>query len=346
MRTPAPLRTLITAVALLSLALSNSSGAPAASVPVGCMTYPLTSGATISFGVPLLHLPTVTRTAGTITPNTIGVSDANWTPNQFVSSGAVYFAAIRTGPQAGRTLLVLGNTSNTLTLDVEDTKLDATGFAVTAGADTFELFQGDTLGSLFGSTADGSGFLASGLKGGTSTQNADRIQLFEGTDFNTYFFNTTVGAWVRVNGGTISHNGLILYPDDGMLLTRRGPTGNLTILGRVPSTRQLTKFPGGTTSVMAIRFPVDTTLGGLNFGAPGIWLAGSNSTVADTVSVWTGSKWDTYFKNLSNQWRKANGNGGDQSALVIRSGTSIRISKKGSATGSAAYLSQALPYGL
>jgi hypothetical protein len=131
-----------------------------------------------------------------------------------------------------------------------------------------------------------------------------------------------------------------------MLLTRRGPTGNLTILGRVPSTRQLTKFPGGTTSVMAIRFPVDTTLGGLNFGAPGIWLAGSNSTVADTVSVWTGSKWDTYFKNLSNQWRKANGNGGDQSALVIRSGTSIRISKKGSATGPAAYLSQALPYGL
>ena len=346
MRTPYQLRSLISAVALVSLSVGDSLGGPAVSVPVGCMTYPLTSGATISFGVPLMHLPAFTGIASTITPNSLGVAGANWTPNQFVSGGVVYFVAIRTGPQAGRSLLVLGNTSNSLTLDVEDTPLNAAGFSVTAGTDTFELFQGDTLGSLFGTTADGNGNLASGLKGGTSTQNADRIQLFEGTGFNSYIFNTSVGAWVLVNGGASSHNGLILYPDDGMLLTRRGPNGNLTILGRVPSTRQLTKFPGGTTSVMAIRFPANTTLGGLNFGAPGTWLAGSNSTVADTVSIWSGSKWDTYFKNLNNQWRKANGNGGDQSNLAIRAGTSIRITKKGSATGAASYLSQTLPYGL
>ena len=232
MRTPSPLRTLITAVVLASLTTANSSGAPTASVPVGCMTYPLTSGATISFGVPLIHLPALTGIVSTITSNSIGVTGANWTPNQFASSGVVYFVAIRTGPQAGRSLLVLSNTSNSLTLDVEDTPLDGAGFAVTAGADTFELLQGDTLGSLFGTAADGSGFLASGLKGGTSTQNADRIQLLEGTPFNSYIFNTTVGTWVMVNGGSTSHNGLILYPDDGMLLTRRGPNGNLTILGR------------------------------------------------------------------------------------------------------------------
>ena len=346
MRIPKLPRALIVSLAMLSLVVGNSSGEPAASVPVGCMTYPLTSGATISFGVPLLALPTLTGTTSTVTSNTIGVTDVSWTPDQFVSGGAVYFAAIRTGPQAGRTILVLGNTSNTLTLDVEDTPLDTAGFAVTAAVDTVELFRGDTLGSLFGSTADGSGFLASGLKGGTSTQNADSVQLFDGTAFITYFFNTSVGTWVRVNGGTISHNGLILYPDDGMLLRRRGPNGSLTILGRVPSTRLLTKIPGGTTSATAIRFPVDTTLGGLNFGAPGTWLAGSSSSAADTVSLWTGSKWDTYFKNLNNQWRKAAGNGGDQTNLAIRAGTSIRITKKGSATGAAAYLSQTLPYGL
>jgi hypothetical protein len=310
------------------------------------MTYPLTSGATSSFGVPLLALPTLTSSASTITSNTIGVTDANWTPNQFVSGGVVYFAAIRTGAQAGRTLLVIGNTSNSLTLDVEDTPLNNPGFAVTPAVDAFEVFQGDTLGSLFGSTADGNGFLSSGLKGGTSTRNADSVQLFDGTAFITYFFNTTVGTWVMVNGGSTSRNGLILYPDDGMLLTRRGPNGNLTILGRVPSTRLLTKVPGGTTNVMAIRFPVNAMLGGLNFGAPGTWLAGSSSSVADTVSLWTGSKWDTYFKNLSNQWIKTSGSGADQSAVVIRAGTSIRIVKKGSATGSAAYLGQPLPYGL
>jgi hypothetical protein len=307
------------------------------------MTYPLTFGTTSSFGVPLLDLPTLTGFASSVTSNTIGAANVNWTPNQFVNGGAVYFVAIRTGAQAGRTLLVIGNTSNTLTLDVEDTPLNTAGFAVAAGADTIELFQGDNLGSLFGSTADANGFLSSGLKGGTSTRNADGVQLFDGTAFVTYFFNTTVGTWV-LNGGTTNQNGLILYPDDGMLITRRGPSGNLTILGRVPSTRLLTKFPGGTTSVVAIRFPADTTLGGLNFGAPGTWLAGSNANVADTVSLWTGSKWETYFKNLSNQWIKANGSNADQSATVIRTGSSIRIVKKGSTTGSATYFSQALPY--
>ena len=345
MKTPNRFCPFIAALAWLSLTF-GSSGEPTASLPVGCMTYPLTSGATRSLGVPLLALPTVTRTASTVSANSIGVTDANWTTNQFASAGSVYFVAIRTGAQAGRTLLVVGNTSNTLTLDVEDTALDGAGFAVTGGVDSFELFQGDTLGSLFGSTTDGSGFLSSGLKGGTSTQNADSIQLFDGTDFIRYFFDTTIGNWVRVNGGATSYNGLILYPDDGMLLTRRGPNGNLTILGRVPSTRLLTKVPGGTSNVMAIRFPVATTLGGLNFGAPGTWIAGSNSTVADNVSLWSGSKWDVYFKNLSNQWLRANGKGGNQSALVIPAGTSIRITKKGSATGSAAYLGQALPYGL
>jgi uncharacterized protein (TIGR02597 family) len=346
MRNSTPPSALLAVLASLSLPFGNSSAQPTSTVPVACMTYPLTSGSTRSFGVPLLDLPTLTGFASSVTSNTVGVTNVNWTSNQFVNGGVAYFVAIRTGAQAGRTLLVIGNTSNTLTLDVEDTPLDSAEFAVSAGADTIELFQGDTLGSLFGSTADGNGFLSSGLKGGTTTRNADGVQLFDGTSLVTYFFNTTVGTWVMVNGGTTSRNGLILYPDDGMLINRRGPTGNLTILGRVPSTRLLTRFPGGSTSVTAIRFPADTTLGGLNFGAPGTWLAGSNASAADTVSLWTGSKWETYFKNLSNQWIKANGNGGDQSAIVIRTGSSIRIVKKGLATGPAAYFGQTLPYGL
>lgn len=346
MRTPTPSSTLLALLALLSLPFGNSSAQATSTVPVACITYPLTSGTTSSFGVPVLDLPILTGFASTVTSTTIGVTNVNWTPNQFVNGGVVYFVAIRTGAQAGRTLLVIGNTSNTLTLDVEDTPLDTAGFAVAAGADSVELFQGDTLGSLFGSTADGNGFLSSGLRGGTTSRNSDNVQLFDGTAFITYFFNTTVGTWVMVNGGTITQNGLILYPDDGMLITRRAPTGNLTILGRVPSTRLLTKFPGGTTTVTAIRFPANTTLGGLNFGAPGTWLAGSSASSADTVGIWTGSKWETYFKNLNNQWVKTNGNSGDQSATVIRAGSSIRIIKKGSATGSAAYVGQALPYSL
>ena len=335
---------LITAAVTLSWGVATSSAASASSLPVGCLTYAVTSGATRAFSIPLLDFPTITTTATGVTTDTLTVANANWTPNQF-ASGAVYFAAVRTGPQAGRTLLVVGNTSNALTLDVEDAPLNSSGFAVTAGTDTFELFQGDTLGSLFGTTVDASGFLPSGLKGGTSTSNADRIQLFEGTTASSYFFNTTAGAWVLVNGGTTSRNGLILYPDDGMLLTRRGPTGSLTMVGRAPDTRLLTKFPGGSTTTSALRFPSDTTLGSLNFGAPGTWITGASSSVADTVSHWNGSRWNTYYKNASNQWIRTSG-GSDQSALVISAGTSIRINKKGTGTGASAFLGQELPYGL
>lgn len=308
------------------------------------MTYPVVSGATSSFGVPLLDLPIHTSFPSAVTSNTLSVTSAGWTPNQFVTGGP-YLVAIRTGAQAGRTLLVTGNTANTLTLDVEDTPLDVAGFAVSAAADSFELFRGDTLATLFGSAADAGGSLPSGVKGGTSTSNADNVRIFNGSAFVTYFFNTTLGTWVQ-SGSSVNRNGFILYPDDGLLIVRRGTTGNLTFLGRVPSTRLLTKFPGGTTTVTAVRFPADTTLGGLNFSAPGAWIAGSSANSADTVSVWTGSTWRVYYKNLSNQWVRSNGGGGNQSGLVIPKGSSIRVVKRGTGSGAQSYFSQALPYGL
>ena len=336
----------IALAAVASVLLTASlSFAQTRTVPVGYMTYPVVTGATTSFGVPLLGLPTLTGIASTVTSTTIGVTGVTWTPNQFAGAGTHYFVAIKTGAQAGRALLVLGNTSNALTLDVEDTNLNASGFAVTAAVDTFELFQGHTLASLFGSTADGSGFLSSGLKGGATSTVADAVQVYIGTSFVTYFFNTTLAYWV-VNGGTTNQNDFILYPDDGLLIIRRGPNGDLTMSGRVPATRLLTKLPGGTSSVVAVRFPADTTLGGLNFAAPGTWLTGANTNVADTVGLWSGGKWVLYFKNTSNQWIKDKGNSADQSATVIPAGKSIQILKRGSATGSASFFSQSLPYSL
>lgn len=345
MKTSQPPRALLIAIASLALGFGHSSGQPTASAPVGCMSYSVTSGATRAFGLPLLELSTLTGIASTVTSNTIGVTGVNWTANQFTSGGAVYFATVRTGSQAGRTLLVLGNTANTLTLDVEDTPLNTAGFVVTPGVDTFDLFQGDTLGSLFGTTADGSGNLPSGLKAGTSTSNADSIQLYNGSAFLRYYFSTTTGTWI-LNGSTTNQNGLILYPDDGMLFTRRGATGSLTFQGRVPSTKQLTKAPGGTTSVISLRFPTSTTLGNLNFGVPGTWITGSSSSVADNVSIWSGSTWTVYYKNTSNQWRRSSGSSADQTNLAIPAGTSIRITKRGTATGSTSFLGQTLPYGL
>jgi uncharacterized protein (TIGR02597 family) len=290
--------------------------------------------------------PVFTGFASTVNPTSLSVTSGDWTANQFITPGKHYFVLIRTGQQAGRTLLVVGNTTDTLTLDVEDTNLNAAGFAVVAGVDSFELFEGNNIAGLFGSSADANGILASGVKGGTASNNADGIQVYNGTSFSTYFFNTTLGYWVLVGGGTTNHNDLILYPDDGILLTRRGVTGTLTMSGRTAATKLLTKFPGGTANVVTVRFPVATTLGTLNFGAPGTWLNGSSSSVADTVGLWNGSRWILYYKNTSNRWVRNNGGSTDQSGVAIPAGHSIEVLKRGTATGGASFFSQSLPYGL
>lgn len=335
----------LTVLSLTAL-LTGANAQTAKTVPVGFMTYTLTTGTTSSFGVPLMDVTTFSGLISVAGSNTITATGVAWVTNQFATAGSPYFVTIKTGAQAGRTLLVTANDATTLTLDIEDTGLNAAGFAVIASTDTFELFQGETLGTLFGTAADGGGILTSGLKGAASPIFADGVQVYNGTRFVTYFFNTTVGNWVMVNGGSTSQNGFVLYPDDGLLITRRGPTASLTVLGRVPSTGLLTKLPGGTTTAVSVRFPTDTTLGGLSFAGPGTWLSGASPIFADTLSLWNGTKWVPYFKNGSNQWIKVNGDGLDQSATVIPAGSAVQIIKRGSATGSATFFSQALPYAL
>ena len=345
MRTPNHLTSLFAAAASLSLAFSQSSAAPVGAAPVGILTYPVTNSTISSFGVPVLDVVKFSGTSSAIAANVITVSGVTWTASAY--SSTPHFVTIRTGAQAGRTLRVTANTTNTLTVDTEDTALNTAGFAV-ATTDAFELYAGDTIGTLFGSTADGTGTLASGVKGGTSTANADNIYVQSGASMVTYFFNTSLGFWV-LDGTTTNQNSLILYPDDGYLIYRNGPTGNLTMVGRAPSSKLLTKLPGGSTNSISVRFPANTTLGGLSFGAPGTWISGTSDADADTISVWvpSGWYWQTFYKSsATSQWLEVGGNGSDQSNVVIPSGTSIQISKKGTATGSASFYSQALPYPL
>ncbi len=344
MRTPNHASTFLATLALLSLTFDDSRAANTPSVPVGCLTYPVTNDTITAFGVPLLDLPKFTGFTTVVTSNTLTVTGVTWTASQYVTTP--HFITIRTGAQAGRTLRVTANTTNVLTLDTEDTPLNTAGFAVTANTDAFELYAGDTLATLFGSTPT-SGILSSGVKAGTSTADADVIYIPSGAVWVSYYFSTTLGFWV-LDGSATNQNSLILYPDDGFLIFRNGVTGSLTMAGRVPSSKLLSKFLGGTVNFITLRFPASTTLGSLNFGAPGTWIAGASDATADTVSVWNsaGYYWQSYFKNVSNQWIEVGGDGSDQSNVAIPMGSSIQIDKRGTGTGTASFLGQPLPYSL
>ncbi len=335
-------------VALLSASLPLLCGAPThaqtttATLPVGFMTYTLTGGGfNNAVGVPLLDTEVFSGPSSTIGANTIAVSTTPWTAGAFATAAAPYFVTVLSGTQTGRTLLVTANTTNTLTVAVDDTVLNASGFAMAAG-DRFEITPGETIATFFGATAPN--LL---LTGATVPYQADSVQIHNGTKFVSYFFNTTLGYWVMLNGGTTDYSSTVLYPDRAVMVLRRGATTAFTVTGRVPSTARLTKLPGGSTNAITTRFPTDTTLGTLSFSGPGTWVTNASSSLASNVSIWNGVKWVGYWQeSVNGPWRQVNGDGTDTSATVIAAGTPLLIVNRSAGTGSVSFYSQALPYSL
>lgn len=332
-------------LAVLLSVLPSTGYSQGATPPVGVVVYTLTSGATTSVGVPLFGDAVFSGSISAVTTNTLSTTDATFTAGDFAQAGAPHFALILTGGQTGRLLLVTANTTGSVTLAVGTTSLtgDAStpGFAVAVG-DRFEIFPGDTLATLFG---DGSVNNPVQLQKGTSSFTADTVQIFNGVKWISYFFHSTNNFWVNATTGGASQNDLVLFPDAGLLVGRRGPTTTIAITGRAPTTNLLTRIVGGTTSSVAVRFPTDTTLGALNFSNPGTWVASDVAFSADRVNLFNGVKWVAYYKTVTGSlWKQVDGDGSDQSGKVIPAGSSVLVQKQGSATDSASFFSQVLPY--
>lgn len=313
--------------------------------PVGVIVYSLNSGTTSAIGVPLFAEAVYSGAAATVAADSLTVSDATWDAGQFAQPGSPYFALILTGGQTGRLLLVTGNTTNSVTLAVGTTNLtgDATtpSFVVTP-TDRFELFPGDTLASLFG---DGSVTNPVPLQAGTSAFTADTVQIFNGVRWVSYFFHSANNFWVNASGTPANQNNLVLYPDTGLLIGRRGPNMSLALSGRAPTTKLVTRIAGGSVSSVPIRFPTDTTLGALNFSNPGTWVASDDPASADRLNLFNGVKWVAYYKSITgSKWLQVGGDATDQSGKIIPAGSSVLIQKLGTAADSSSFFSQALPY--
>jgi uncharacterized protein (TIGR02597 family) len=341
-------------LALLISVLPSTGYGQASTPPVGVIVYTLTTGTTTPIGVPVFGEAAFAGNISAVTANTLTTEDADWTAGQFAQLGAPYFVLILSGGQTGRLLLVTGNTAGTtvtpkipgsVTLDIGTTSL--TGDAATPSffvgvGDRFEIFPGDTLATLFG---DGSVSNPVQLQTGTSPFTADSVQIFNGVKWVSYFFHSTNNSWTNALGVGTNQNNMVLFPDAGLMVARRGPTTTIAITGRAPTTNLVTRIVGGNTSSVAVRFPTDTTLGALNFSNPGTWVASDDSFSADRVSLFNGVKWVAFYKTLTGSvWKQAGGDGSDQSAKAIPAGSAVLIQKQGGATGSNSFFSQVLPY--
>ena len=331
----------------------SSFGQNATTTPVGAITISLPAGKTSMISVPLLGEPAYSGQITSFSANTTTVNGTTWTAGQFAGTPP-YFLRIKSGLHAGRMLRIVSNTTSSLTVNTSDNMgvnvpLTTSGKSVAAG-DIIEIITGDTLGSLFGTTAADILPLVAARRLG----DADQVATYDPISgkASSYYFNTTNGYWTK-SGVLGNQNNTVINPGQGIgILTQPlGGTKNLTFLGTVPDVPPTFKLEPKRVERYGTTFPVDITLGQLSFGPN--WVTNSRFGSADQISVWQPGpgKYIAYFKKADNNWYQ-NGVTAAQNSTVISAGTAINIltynniSNTGNLTGSQVLYTIPLPYSL
>ncbi|HEV3272921.1 MAG TPA: TIGR02597 family protein [Candidatus Methylacidiphilales bacterium] len=345
---------LLTGMALALGALSaRAQTATVATIPEGMMLFTLTGGTTNYLSLPLTNNVTYTSSVSAVTGNTISVAD---TPAPFTTSltapGSPYFVKFLSGSETGRVMLITANTDDSLTLDTTDNSnqtvsLTTSGFSVAVG-DTFEIFPGDTLASMFGTNTTQNPLL---LHGSTSTLTADTVSIYVPALFHwqSYYFNTTSGCW-EMGHSSANANNTILYPYGTLAVNRRlneTTATTLVLTGRVAEVPILTKTTGSNSVVYgSTGYPADTTLSQFQLGPS--WVTGTSVLTADTVSIWDSAldRFNTYYQEPDSTWRSSTDATTDQSNLVISGGNSVAFMQRAAVSGAPSFLTSSLPYSL
>jgi hypothetical protein len=301
-----------------------------ATVPVGYLKLDVAGGgATTPVGIALddLSAPPAGIRAGRIesfTSNSLADSQGGWSTN-LATASAPWTVRITSGPAAGKTLDLTGNTMTTLSVS----GVDLTSLGLTAGVDTFELVPLDTLWTLLGSDT---------VQGGTSAATADNVQVRSGASWLAYYFDTNLGYWRRTIGPATNSNNVVIRPGTGIQIVRRSAALSLTFTGRVPATAFRMAINNASTTALHTGFPTDTTLGALAVQTllPG-WRNGTDLLGLSNSSV-------GYVFNGS-FWQPASGPATNSDALAIPAGSLLIIQRPGATSGTTDLI-RPLPYSL
>jgi uncharacterized protein (TIGR02597 family) len=341
---------LVSGLLISSTALSQAQTS-VTTEPVGFLkvTLPAAPGVGLSTvtpaAFPLARNPVDVGIITSVGSNTITSSGATW--GTLSSTAAPHFIKISSGPAAsptqgvGRFFKISSNTSTVLTLENDGVNLST----VILPDSRYQIFPAHTFASLFGSTT-------TSLLSGTPAD-ADLIRIYRivapstTPAWVTFWHNGT--EWRRI-GSALSQNDTLVYPDEGMLLVRRGLSPiTLSFVGCAPTTTEQTQIPGPDVTPLANRFPVDLTLGSLGLENLEGWKKDLSPSVADNVRIFDGATWLSYWYSPGNGgtvvpgWKRI-GASGDQAAVKISAGSSILVVRQSSSLGKNDILTQSLPY--
>jgi hypothetical protein len=306
----------------------------ARSRPVGYLTQTIPAGLTRSFSVPfdgdVSSLPSSVGNFTAIGTNYLENSSAAWTPGAFSTPEAPYFVRITSGPNAGRSLRIVTPANTATRIYVAEDNLDLSSLALTAGT-RFEIIPADTLATFFGT---GNEVV---VQGAATPLEADIIQVWGGAAWLNFYYNTTWNRWARDTDviSDPSRNALLLRPDRGLMITRRGSTPlELLVAGRVLNTPQRA-FHARTDNALtflATMQAADVTLGQLSLQSSTRslnWRSASDPANADLLLVWSGATWFSfYFNDSAGHWQRI-GDPTDRDGFLVQAGTPVFVQRKG-----------------
>ncbi len=326
---------------------STTTGTSVAKLPTGIQQITITQATSTWFSMPLSEQPVFTGMVSGVSANSISITStaSNFT-SSYASAGAPYFVQFLTGQEAGRTLLITGNTITSLTLDTTDhgigstVALNASNFSVAAG-DTFDIFPGDTLASVFGANTSSNPLV---LTGSANQGNADQVSLWTTSD-TVYYFNTAAGHW-ETTGSSANANNTVIYPYSAVSVYRQaGSNATLVLTGQVTPANACQKIILNTNVYGSSHYPTAITLSQLQMGFN--WQTGSNGNSADDLAVWSAAAngFTFYYQKPNGNWYLCTGNStATQNSVVIPAGGVTVIYKRADTTNANVFLVSALPY--
>ena len=334
-------------VALSVMCAIVSHAQSVSSTPVGYVTLTINGGGYTALSNPLENAVVYSGTASSVSGSTINAS-FTMTDSELAGSDLQSNSTYYVQTSDGTILDITANTTSSITVAA------ASLSGIVSADDSITVKKYSTVGDLFGT--DNSIGLASGSNSGSS----DLVYIMSsdgGGNYTTLYYQTDLLGFLGGNGWRVVGNafsdasGIILAPDDGVLVYRAGAGDlSLVVAGTVSAAPANRSLPAGY-SLISYPFPTDTTLADSGiYEAGNGYVSGSNAGNSDLVYVISpDGQFTTYYYQTDllgflggNGWRVVGNAFADVGGNSIPVGSSFIIYH----TGSGLSWTDALPYSL
>jgi hypothetical protein len=271
-----------------------------------------------------------------VAPKAVWVTSAGWTTNQLSSSQT--YLLVKSGNLEGLMLRITSNTADSANVDTQGVDLVKEGLSA---GNSFQLVEGDTLLSLFGTAAHG---VIGGTSKDFSRRKTDRVSLRDASGLvRTYYFNTTFQQWRRL--GSNADQGLVpISPYAGAFYARIGRTPlEYLSIGNVPTSPVKVVVPAKGTTYLGRVYPSDGKI--QDFGLdklPGWKTSNVFGRRADRLRTTDTSGVLRSYVHNGQDWRRP-GVAGIQSETPVKIGGAVSIFRN---AASSRILEIPLPYSL